>query len=171
MSILYLAPIQSETVEFKLPRFSGLVIVPTALWGAFQALMFLFATYYALLMFLGFNQSGREQIAFLVDVNRPAAFKLRYEFEIFQWKLRRAVESGEITIDEINQFLMWAYSTTQYAPMVTTYENFVQCLMMINNVEAAKKYAAEGAMMYPLSERLQRYHQIFLEREAKAANG
>jgi hypothetical protein len=43
--------------------------------------------------------------------------------------------------------------------------------MMINNVEAAKKYAAEGAMMYPLSERLQRYHQIFLEREAKAANG
>ena len=113
--------------------------------------MFLLSTYYALLMFLLFNASGRENVNYLLEVNNPSAFKLRYEFELFQWQLRRAREKGEIDLEQLNGYLRWAFSTVQYAPMQTTYENFVASLVLIDNKVPARRCLDEGLLMYPNS--------------------
>lgn len=142
---------------YKVPRWTAIVSVPLSLWGAFKAWMFLFSTYYALMMFLLFNASGRENVSYLLEVNNPSAFKLRYEFELFQWKLREARKKGEFDVEELNNYLRWAFSTVQYAPMQTTYENFVASLVLINKKEAARRYLDEALLIYPNNQKLKEF--------------
>ena len=152
--------------SFSVPRWFALFIGPLALWLASKAWVFLLSTYYALLMFLLFNASGRENVNYLLEVNNPSAFKLRYEFELFQWQLRRAREKGEIDLEQLNGYLRWAFSTVQYAPMQTTYENFVASLVLINNQVPARRYLDEGLLMYPNSEKLRAFDRQLSVMEA-----
>lgn len=152
--------------SFSVSRWFALFIGPLALWLAAKAWVFLLSTYYALLMFLLFNASGRENVNYLLEVNNPSAFKLRYEFELFQWQLRRAREKGEIDLEQLNGYLRWAFSTVQYAPMQTTYENFVASLVLINNKAPARRYLDEGLLMYPNSEKLRAFDRQLSVMEA-----
>lgn len=145
--------------RFAIPRWSGLFVGPLALWSILKTWVFLLSTYYALSMFLLFNASGREDVSYLLNVKNPSAYKLRFEFELFQWQLRRAERSGEIDINSLNNYLRWAFSTIQYAPMETTYENFVASLMLIGNLEPARRYLNEGLLMYPYNTKLRAYDQ------------
>jgi O-antigen polymerase len=146
---------QADTMRtYRVPRLIGVVALPVSGWILFKAWVFLFSTYYALLMFVQFNASNRDGIAYLFSINNPAAFQQRYEFELFQWKLRRAKERGEIDIPELNDFLLWSYSVVQYAPLPAIYESFVSSLIVGGKFDAARKYVAEGLLMYPENERL-----------------
>lgn len=140
-----------------IPSWSSLLVLPLVLWSTWKAWLFLLSTFYALSMFLLFNASGRNNIDFLLEVNNPSAFRLRYEFEIFQWQLRKAEADDAISLDHLNAYLKWAFSTVQYAPLQTTYENFVGLLILIDNKGPARRYLSEGLLMYPNSEALQKF--------------
>lgn len=140
--------------RFAIPRWPAFLVGPMAVFSAWKVWVFLLSTYYALIMFLSFNASGREDVGYLLKVNNPSAFKLRYEFELFQWQLRAARRNGEIEIEQLNNYLRWAFSTVQYAPMQSTYENFVMCLVLIDNLPAARQFTEEGLLMYPYSQKL-----------------
>lgn len=151
--------------NFTVPRWSGLIMGPLAMWSVWKAWVFLLSTYYALLMFLLFSASDREDVSYLLKVNNPSAFKLRYEFELFQWQLRRARRRGEIDIDSLNNYLRWAFSTIQYAPMQSTYENFAASLILIDNLEPARRFLDEGLLMYPANDVLKQLDRELAARE------
>lgn len=143
-----------EIKEFSVPIWSFILTGPVSLFLAVKAAVFLLSTYYALSMFLLFNASGRDDVTYLLGVNNPSAFKLRYEFELFNWHLRQARRSGEIDLETLNNYLKWAFSTIQYAPMESTYENFIGSLMLIGNFEPARRYLDEALLMYPNNSKL-----------------
>lgn len=140
--------------RIKVPRLSKFVLIPASLWGAGKVFVFLLSTSYALQMFLNFNDSGRQEIKYLLKVNNPAAFKHRFEFELFQWKIRKAINEGKIKRQDLLNYIYWAFSVTQYSPMESTYENFVYALKLYGNEEAAIKYAHEGVLMFPKNKKL-----------------
>ena len=154
------------------------MVLPVAFYGFFQIQVFLLSTLYALNMFLHFNANNREPIHYLLQVNNPAAFKLRFEFELFQHKLRKAAKTKQISKQDVTSFIYWAYSVTQYAPIQSTYENFVEALRLIGNNEAALKFANEAVHMYPFNEKLVRYQKSWRkaiqsqhrERQSKCRN-
>lgn len=143
----------------KLPKLTKFLTIPLFTWSFVKVQIFLLSTLYALLMFLQFNQSDREQVKYLLDVNNPAAFKLRFEFELFQWKLRETQRTKTITKQDLLNYIYWAFSTTQYAPMQSTYENFIEALRLYGNDKAALDYANEGVLMYPKNTKIKQYQQ------------
>ena len=147
--ILTAAMSTSEFRALSVPRWAFLGIAPGSLWILVKTWIFLLSTHYALLILLLFYESERSNIQYLAQINNPAAFKLRYEYEIFQWKFREADELGMIDIEDLNGFLSWAYSTTQYAPMPSTYKNFVAGLVLVGKNNLARVYLDEAMLMYP----------------------
>lgn len=147
---------KSKVRSFQLPKFNWLVVAPGLLFGFIQIQIFLLSTMHALQMFLAFNQTERQEIKLLTGVNNPAAFKHRFEFELFQWQLQRGLREGRIAKQELLNYIYWAFSVTQYAPLQSTYENFVDALAIYGNKDAALKYAEEGRLMYPDSDKLKR---------------
>gem|GEM_PF-5542806 len=158
LSLLFISD-RSRKIKLSLPKLSKLVMLPVAFYGFFQIQVFLLSTMYALNMFLLFNASDREEVKYLLKVNNPAAFKLRFEYELFQHKLRKAAREKRISQGDVTSFIYWAYSVTQYAPLQSTYENFVEALRLIGNNEAALKFANEAVHMYPFNEKLVRYQK------------
>jgi len=158
LSLLFISD-SSRKTQFTLPKLSKFVVLPVAFYGFLQIQVFLLSTLYALNMFLHFNANNREPIHYLLQVNNPAAFKLRFEFELFQHKLRKAAKTKQISKQDVTSFIYWAYSVTQYAPIQSTYENFVEALRLIGNNEAALKFANEAVHMYPFNEKLVRYQK------------
>ena len=158
MVILY-AIKNTRSRRFRIPKLLALVTLPVGAWASFKIIVFILSTMHALVMFLHFNQSNRKEISYLLNVNNPAAFKLRFEFELFQWKLSKARDEGRIVREDLVNYIRWAYSTTQYAPMQSTYENFVEALRLFKKPEVAYKYAEEGALMYPDNIKLNVYKE------------
>lgn len=147
---------RSKVRSFQLPKFNWLVVAPGLLFAFIQIQIFLLSTMHALQMFLAFNQTERQEIKLLTGVNNPAAFKHRFEFELFQWQLQKGLREGRIAKQELLNYIYWAFSVTQYAPLQSTYENFVDALAIYGNKDAALKYAKEGWLMYPNSDKLRR---------------
>ena len=154
MAILSASCSNAYSYCYQVPRLASLLALIGGFWVAFKAWVFLLSTYYALQMFIQFNISGREGIDYLFNINNPAAFQQRYEFELFQWKLRRANELGEVDLQDLNNFLIWSYSVVQYAPLAGIYESFVSSLIIGKKYDAAQLYLDESLLMYPASERL-----------------
>lgn len=159
MVVLVAAMSPSGLKSFRIPVWQIPVLAGLTLWSLWKTWVFLLSTYFALTMFLLFNASGRNDISYLLDINNPSAFKLRHEFEIFQWKFRRAKESGEMSLEDVNNYLRWAFSTVQYAPMQSTYENFVASLVLVDKKKPARRYLDEGLLMYPGSAKLKAFDQ------------
>lgn len=154
MVILAASSVPADMYRYQIPKLVSLFTLAGGLWLTFKAWVFLLSTYYALQMFIQFNLSGREEIAYLFNINNPAAFQQRYEFELFQWKLRQANELGEVDLQDLNNFLIWSYSVVQYAPLAGIYESFVSSLIIGKKYDAAQLYLDEGLLMYPASGRL-----------------
>ena len=169
MAIL-LAATKGSTKVFRLPKLTKFVVIPATIWAFVQVQIFLLSTMYALQMFLQFDRVQRQDISYLLQVNNSAAFKLRFEFELMQFKLREAAKERKITKKDLLNYIYWAFSTTQYAPMPITYENFVETLRLYGNDEAALKFASEGVHMYPINEKLRRYEKELQEKLGKLAN-
>jgi len=165
MLILVVSMNASGVRSFRIPRWPFAVIGPLVGWSLWKIWIFLLSTYFALTMFLLFNAGGRVDVKPLLKINNPSAFKLRHEFELFQWKFREARKAGEMDLVDINNYLMWAFSTTQYAPMQTTYENFVTSLVLVGKKEAARRYLNEGLLMYPRNEKLRAFDAQLSEME------
>ncbi|UAA39664.1 O-antigen ligase C-terminal domain-containing protein [Paraneptunicella aestuarii] len=162
LSLLFCADVSREK-KLKLPKFSKFVVIPAVLWGLIQVQVFLFSTMYALDMFLKFNRSNREEVKYLLTVNNPAAFKLRFEYELFQWKIRKGMREGKISRKDLLSYIYWAYSVTQYSPMAPIYRNFVDALNLYGNQKAALQFAEEGVLMYPDDEKLREKRDKLLE--------
>ncbi len=147
---------KTKGLSIRLPKFSWVIVAPALLFAFVQVQIFLLSTMHALQMFLAFNQTDRQEIKLLTGVNNPAAFKHRFEFELFQWQLQKGLKEGRIAKQELLNYIYWAFSVTQYAPLQSTYENFVDALAIYGNRDAALKYAEEGLLMYPSSDKLKR---------------
>ena len=158
ISLLFISD-RSRKIRVSLPKLSKVVVLPITFYSFFQIQVFLLSTIYALDMFLRFNATNRESVQYLLQVKNPAAFKLRFEFELFQHKLRQAAKTKKISQKDLTSFIYWSYSVTQYAPIQTIYENFIEALRLIGNSEAALKYANEAVHMYPFNEKLARYQK------------
>ena len=141
------------------PRWIAMFVFPSTLWALVKVWFFLVLCYQALLMFLLFEDSKPRDIRYLAKIGDPAAFKLRYEFEIFQWKLRSAENQGRIDLEDLSNFKAWAFSTLQYAPMQTTYRNFITALVLVRNDTAARQYLNEAMLMYPREPIFEEYNQ------------
>lgn len=146
---------QQKYTVLKIPLWSAIIVVPTITWGFLKAWIFILSSFFALKMFLLFEATDRQVISYLTEIENPSAFKLRYEFELFQWNFRESQKIGMIDIDQLNAFLAWGYSTIQYAPMATTYENFVTGLVITDNLVVARRYLDEAILMYPNDKRFQ----------------
>ncbi|MCY7294369.1 PglL family O-oligosaccharyltransferase [Alteromonas sp. a30] len=164
VSLFFVATRSTKVLRIKLPKFSKLLIVPVAIWAFVQIQMFMLSTVYALQMFLLFNKSNKTHIKLLTSINNPAAFKLRREFEILQYRLRKAKESGNISFNDLQSFLYWSYSTIQYAPLEVTYQNFVEGLRLGGKHIQALKYAKEANLMYPRNEKFKEYIDFYHKR-------
>jgi O-antigen polymerase len=147
------------TIVISVSRWFSLITVPLSVIALKKVWIFLLATYYALSMFLAFNSSDRSDISALLRINNPAAFKLRYEFELFQWQFRQAQASGAIDLENLNAFLAWAYSTTQYEPMQSTYESFISALVLVGKADIAREYLTEAKLMYPRGNKWKEYEE------------
>lgn len=166
LSLLFVSD-SSRSIKLSIPKLSKVVVLPAAFYSFFQIQVFLLSTMYALNMFLHFNASQREQVQYLLQVQNPAAFKLRFEFELFQHKLRTAARTKKISQKDVTSFIYWAYSVTQYKPLQSTYENFIEALRLIGKDEAALKYANEATLMYPFNEKLVRYQRELMNKLSK----
>ena len=147
------------TSVFRVSRWSALFVLPAALIVLIKMWIFLLSTYYALSMFLIFNAGDRADISALRNINNPAAFKLRHEFELFQWQFRQAQEQGAIDLENLNAFLAWAYSTIQYYPLESTYENFISALVLVGNEDVATEYLDEALLIYPRNDKFKVYDE------------
>lgn len=157
--LLVAAMNEKFTKVFRVSRWSALVVLPAAIGVLVKTWIFLLSTYYALSMFLIFNAGDRADISALRNINNPAAFKLRYEFELFQWQFRQAQEQGAIDLENLNAFLAWAYSTIQYDPLESTYENFISALVLVGNEDVAREYLDEALLIYPRNEKFKVYDE------------
>lgn len=152
---------------FKVPRLGVAMVAVVGLGGALRAWIFLLSTYFALQMFVNFNAGGRENVAYLFNIKNPAAFQQRYEFELFQWKLRQANKLGEVNTQDLNNFLVWSFSVIQYAPLPGIYESFISALMIAGKFDAAQKYLDEAKLMYPDHEELTALQEKLAMREVR----
>ena len=157
--LLVAAMNEKFTRVLRVSSWSALVVLPAAIVGLIKTWIFLLSTYYALSMFLIFHASDRADISALRNVNNPAAFKLRYEFELFQWQFRQAQEQGAIDLENLNAFLAWAYSTIQYEPLESTYENFISALVLVGNEDVAREYLDEALLIYPRNVKFKVYDE------------
>lgn len=169
--VILAASVRKDSLTFSpVSAWSAVVIVPVLAWGILKVWVYMLSTLFALKMFLLFDSSDRTAISHLREINNPSAFKLRYEFELFQWNFREARKAGMIDLDQLNAFFAWSFSTLQYAPMVTTYENFISGLVLTGNLKAARKYLDEAMLMYPYEASFQDFERQ-LEQQSTTYEG
>lgn len=148
--VMYIAvDLPNKKIQIKFNKLAFIFITPAVLYGSFIIFMFLLSSLYALQNVIQFNRTDRQVVGYLANIENQAAFKNRIEFEFFNWKLQRARERGEITLNELNQLLIWSYSVLQYNPMPSIYKNFIDALIMGKKFDIAQQYLDEANLMFP----------------------
>lgn len=148
MGILFIAD-SSKIKKIRFPKLLSIALVPLAGYGLFSAFVFLFSTIYANLMFHKYYELGKKTLAPLLEIKNPAAFRKRYNYEFMQSIMIRANIDKELSYENAEKYIYWAYSVIQYAPQESVYENFVIVLRLYGNMEASLKYAKEAHYLYP----------------------
>jgi O-antigen polymerase len=94
----------------------------------------------------------------LIQIEPTGSYKMNFEHEIYQYKLRQAIENGEMPKDLLDSFIKWSEAKIAHAPFKLLYIQLTQSYILKKDIDNASRVITEAHDIFPTDEGITIYY-------------